>query len=57
MSDSWFVMGINIESGEHITYHLLLERRSDTEFCQTPYKAPEWVGHTPDGAFSRLKKF
>lgn len=43
--EGWFVLGMNKEKGEQITYHLPLSRWEDTEFAETLEKAPEYDGH------------
>lgn len=53
--DGWFILGIRKEPGKQITYHLPMERWSDTSFAETLEKAPEWDGHTPDDVLQRLK--
>ena len=52
----WFVLGINKESGNQITYHLPIERWEETDFAETLDKAPEFDGHTPDDVLERLKR-
>lgn len=56
MYEGWFVMGINKESGEQITYHLPLSRWEETDFAETLDHAPKWDGHTPADTIERLKK-
>jgi hypothetical protein len=53
--DGWFIMGINTEPGEQITYHLPMSHWPNTAFCKTLEKAPEWDGHTSDDVLERLK--
>lgn len=50
-----YVLGINKEKGEQITYHIPIERWDETDFAETLEKAPEWDGHTSDDALVRLK--
>ncbi len=52
---SWFVLGIGKEKGKQITYHLPIERWSETDFAETLEKAPEFDGHTSDDVLARLK--
>lgn len=53
--DGWFIMGINTDEGDQITYHLPMSRWEDTEFAETLDNAPEWDGHTPADVIQRLK--
>lgn len=52
--DGWFILGIGEEKNQQITYHLPLEKWSDTEFAETLEKAPEWDGHTSSDVIGRL---
>lgn len=54
MYDGWFIMGINKEKGEQISYHLPISKWDATGFAETLDKAPEWDGHTPDDVLQRL---
>lgn len=51
----WFILGINKEEGQQITYHLPLEYWDDTEFAENLPAAPKWDGHTPADVITRLK--
>lgn len=53
----WFVLGINKEKGEQITYHLPIEKWEECIFAETLDKAPEYDGHTSDDVLKRLKNF
>jgi len=55
--DRWFILGIGMEKGEQITYHLPIERWDDCEFAETLEKAPEWDGHTSNDVLERLKNW
>lgn len=52
----YFILGINKEPGEQITYHLPLSRWEETDFAETLDKAPVWDNHTPADVLERLKK-
>lgn len=52
---TWFVLGINKEAGEQITYHLPIDRWDETSFAEELEVAPEWDGHTPEDVLKRLK--
>lgn len=54
--DGWFVMGINKEAGDQITYHLPMSKWNETNFCGQRERAPEYDGHTPSDVLERLKK-
>lgn len=54
--DGWFVLGINKERGEQITYHLPMEFWDKTEFAKNLNKAPEYDGHTSNDVLERLNK-
>lgn len=50
-----FVMGIGWEKGKQITYHIPIERWSETEFARELAIAPEYDGHSSDDVIERLK--
>jgi hypothetical protein len=54
--EDWFVLGIGIEKGEQITYHLPMSKWDETNFASDREKAPEWDDHTPPDVLERLKK-
>jgi hypothetical protein len=54
--DGWFILGINKEKGEQITYHLPISRWGETEFAETLEQAPEFDGHTSEDVLERFKK-
>lgn len=56
MYDGWFVMGINEEAGKQITYHLPIDRWSETEFAAELSHAPKWDGHTAADVLGRLSQ-
>lgn len=51
-----FVMGINKEAGQQITYHIPIARWDETDFAETLDKAPEFDGHTSEDVLKRLKQ-
>lgn len=55
MFDGMFVMGINVNAGQQITYHFDLSKWDDTNFAKTLDIAPPFDGHTPDDVIARLK--
>lgn len=54
--DGWFILGIESEPGEQITYHLPLSKWNDCGFSVTLDKAPEFDGHTSEDVLKRLAK-
>lgn len=54
--EGWFIMGLELEPGKQITYHLPLSRWEETDFADTMERAPEFDGHTSDDVLERLKK-
>lgn len=50
-----YVLGIGKEKGTQITYHIPVERWSETDFAETLEKAPEYDGHTSADVITRLK--
>jgi hypothetical protein len=53
--NGWFVMGIGINKGSQITYHLPLSKWGETNFVDTFEKAPEFDGHTSQDVLERVK--
>lgn len=51
-----FVLGISKEKGKQITYHIPVERWSETEFAETLENAPEWDGHSSADVLERISK-
>jgi len=54
--DGWFILGINIEKGKQITYHLPMRKWKETEFATKLEKAPEFDGHSSEDVLKRLSK-
>jgi len=52
--EGWFLLGINQQKGEQITYHLPMSRWNETNFAKTLDKAPEFDGHTSTEVLKRL---
>ncbi len=52
----WFVLGINVEPGRQITYHLPRSRWEDCGFAKELDRAPEFDGHTPADVLERLAR-
>lgn len=53
--DGWFIMGIGLDKGKQITYHLPMTHWDNTKFASTIDRAPEWDGHTSADVLERLK--
>ena len=57
MHDGWFIMGINKDKGNQISYHLPLSLWEQTDFADTLKKAPKFDGHTSSDILNRLQKY
>lgn len=53
--EGWFIMGIFLEAGKQITYHLPASRWEECSFADFKHQAPEWDGHTSADVLERLK--
>ncbi len=56
---NWFILGINIDPGKQITYHLPIIRWDETDFIHQTFSKenkPEWDGHTSKDVLTRLKQ-
>jgi hypothetical protein len=53
--DGWFVLGLGLEAGEQITYHLPMDRWAQCSFAETIDKAPTFDGHTSADVLNRLR--
>lgn len=54
MDKDWFIMGINKEPGEQISYRLPIALWEQTMWAETLDKAPEWDGHSSADVLTRL---
>lgn len=54
--DGWFILGIGINKGEQITYHLPLSKWSDTDFAETLGQSPKFDGHTSKDVLLRISE-
>jgi len=52
--DGWFIMGIGIDQGEQISYHLPMSKWDMTDFAEYRKRAPKWDGHTSDDVLKRI---
>lgn len=54
--EGWFILGLGMEKGEQITYHLPISKWEEcAKFAQKLDKAPEFDGHTSQDVLDRLK--
>jgi hypothetical protein len=53
--EGWFLLGVDIEPGKQITYHLPISKWDECSFAETLDKAPEFDGHTSADVLERLK--
>lgn len=54
--EGWFIMGINSEPGEQISYHLPMKYWDMTKFATEYDTAPPFDGHTSNDVLVRLEK-
>lgn len=54
--EGWFIMGINDQPGEQISYHLPMKYWDMTKFVKEYETAPPFDGHTSADVLARLKK-
>ncbi len=50
----WFVLGVGVEPGAQITYHLPLSKWDDANFANWGGLVPEFDGHTSADVLVRL---
>jgi hypothetical protein len=53
--DGWFLLGVNVEQGQQITYHLPMDVWNLTNFAVELEQAPEYDGHTSEDVLERLQ--
>ena len=54
-SDGWFILGMGLDQGHQMTYHLPESRWGETDFAETLDRAPEFDGHTSADVLERIK--
>lgn len=54
--DGWFLLGVNTQMGEQITYHIPMRRWDECKFASKADRAPAFDGHTSADVIDRLKK-
>lgn len=54
--EGWFIMGINTEAGQQISYHLPINRWEEVWFAPEIRCTPIWDGHQSKEVLERLKK-
>lgn len=52
--DGWFVLGMNYDPGDQITYHVPISRWDECSFSRTMDRAPEFDGHTSADVLQRI---
>jgi len=52
----WFILGIGIEPGKQITYHIPNKLWNETHFATTLERAPEWDKHNSYDVLVRLRQ-
>jgi hypothetical protein len=52
--EGWFVLGMNYESGQQITYHLPISEWESCDFAKELERAPEFDGHSPSDVIARI---
>ncbi len=52
--DGWFLLGLTMENGQQMTYHLPMDRWRECEFARTLDRAPEFDGHTSADVLERI---
>jgi hypothetical protein len=53
--DGWFLLGVNYESGNQMTYHLPIRMWNQCGFADTLKVKPVFDGHTSADVLQRLK--
>lgn len=53
---NWFLLGVGIDQGDQLTYHLPIDLWDRCNFADTLEVAPNWDGHTSDDVENRLIK-
>lgn len=53
--DGWFILGIEIEKGRQMTYHLPISYWNRIADNRELPKAPEYDGHTPEDVLNRMR--
>lgn len=54
--DGWFLLGIGIEWGSQITYHLPMRFWNNCDFAHTFGRAPKFDGHTSQDVLKRISE-
>lgn len=53
--EGWFVLGVGVEPGKQITYHLPMSRWDDAAFANWGGPVPGFDGHSSADVLARLK--
>lgn len=54
--DGWFLLGIGIDSGQQITYHLPMKYWDQITWAHVRDQAPDFDGHTSQDVLDRIAK-
>lgn len=54
--EGWFILGIGVDDGAQISYHLPISKWEECPFATELELAPEWDGHTSNDVLERLKQ-
>lgn len=54
--EGWFLLGINTQMGEQITYHLPMRMWDECRFASKCDRAPAFDGHTSADVLERISK-
>jgi hypothetical protein len=52
----WFLLGMGVDAGHQITYHLPIIKWDACHFAQTLDRAPDYDGHTSQNVLTRLER-
>lgn len=53
--DGWFLLGIAVEAGEQMTFHLPMRLWGECDFARTLTRAPLFDGHTSADVLERIR--
>lgn len=55
-SRGWFVLVIDKERGEQMSYHMPMDMWTETDFAETLNRGYEYDGHTAEDVLNRISK-
>ncbi len=56
MYKDWFLLGMNKEKWEQITYHIPIKYWEECEFAEDLYSPPEFDGHSSKEVLERISQ-